>query len=134
LFGTTALLLVRGSFSGADDGIRTRDPHFGKVAGLASLTGGVAPTCSVSCVFSFACNAVVSGRCAFVHGTPTGPLRHEPEPEHELLIRRFGFESPGAPPLELQVDGLIRPRPSEHRRITDRLQTVSGTCRRVWLL
>jgi hypothetical protein len=31
LFGTTALLLVRSSFSGADDGIRTRDPHLGKV-------------------------------------------------------------------------------------------------------
>jgi len=29
-------------FPGADDGIRTRDPHLGKVAGLASLTCGVA--------------------------------------------------------------------------------------------
>jgi len=32
LVGATAYLLVRGSFSGADDGIRTSDPHLGKVA------------------------------------------------------------------------------------------------------
>ena len=31
LVGPSALLLVRGSLSGADDGIRTRDPHLGKV-------------------------------------------------------------------------------------------------------
>jgi hypothetical protein len=36
LFGATALLLVRGSFSGADDGIRTRDPHLGN--GMADVS------------------------------------------------------------------------------------------------
>jgi hypothetical protein len=29
--GAVALPLVRGAFPGADDGIRTRDPHLGKV-------------------------------------------------------------------------------------------------------
>jgi uncharacterized membrane protein len=27
----------------------------------------------VACAFAFACNGVVSRRCAVVHGTPTGP-------------------------------------------------------------
>jgi hypothetical protein len=67
--------LVTSAFSGADDGIRTRDPHLGKkkVADPSSLTCGVAPIQPVSCVFSFACNWVVSRCCGLVHGTPTGP-------------------------------------------------------------
>jgi hypothetical protein len=60
LFGTTALLLVRGSFSGADDGIRTRDPHLGKVPEPGSLTCGDVTIWPVSSVISFACNGVVS--------------------------------------------------------------------------
>ena len=62
------------SFSGADDGIRTRDPHLGKVPGAGSLTCDVAPILPVSSGFSFACNVVVSRRFSIVDGTPTGPL------------------------------------------------------------
>ena len=60
-------------FSRADDGIRTRDPHLGKVEGTGLLTCCVAPMWPVTCPFAFACNVVVSRRCAVVHGTPTGP-------------------------------------------------------------
>jgi hypothetical protein len=62
------------SFSGADDGTRTRDPHLGKVAGAAFVTCVLAFIYPVTCTFAFSCDGVVSHRCAVVHGTPTGPL------------------------------------------------------------
>jgi hypothetical protein len=66
--------LVRGAFSGADDGIRTRDPHLGKVARPGPLTCDVVAISPVSSAFSFACNPVASRRFPVIHGTPTGPL------------------------------------------------------------
>jgi hypothetical protein len=62
------------NFSGADDGIRTRDPHLGKVAGPGLLTCVDILIWLATWAFSFACNGVVSRRCAVAHGTPTGPL------------------------------------------------------------
>jgi hypothetical protein len=62
------------NFFGADDGIPNRDPHLGKFPEAGPLTCGDVLILSVTWEFSFACNGVVSRRCAFVHGTPTGPL------------------------------------------------------------
>jgi hypothetical protein len=39
-------------------------------------------------VFASACNVVVSRRNVVVHGTPTGPLRREPEPSTNIAIER----------------------------------------------
>jgi len=58
---------------GADDGIRTRDPHLGKVARPGCLTCAFASNCTGTRTFAFALNAVDPRRCAVVHGTPTGP-------------------------------------------------------------
>jgi hypothetical protein len=69
-----ALPLVRRTDPRADDGIRTRDPHLGKVAGTGPLTCGDPTIWPASWAFSFACNGVVSRHSAVVYGTPTGPL------------------------------------------------------------
>jgi hypothetical protein len=66
--------LVSGSGPGADDGIRTRDPHLGKVAEPSALTCGDGPIWLVSWAFSFACNEVISRRCLVAHGTRRDPL------------------------------------------------------------
>jgi RNA polymerase sigma-70 factor, ECF subfamily len=60
--------------SGADDGIRTRDPHLGKVPWAGSLTCSDCPIPPVSSTFWFPCNPTVSRRFPVVDGTPTGPL------------------------------------------------------------
>jgi hypothetical protein len=62
-------------FFGADDGIRTRDPHLGKVPATGSVTCGDGPTWRVSTAFSSSCNPTVSRRFSVVDGTPTGPRR-----------------------------------------------------------
>jgi hypothetical protein len=61
-------------FPRADDGIRTRDPHLGKVAGPGLLTCGDGPICPVGRALSFLSNPVILRRFSVVHGTPTGPL------------------------------------------------------------
>jgi hypothetical protein len=68
------LSLVSGRSPGADDGIRTRDPHLGKVPGTALLTCGDGAIWHLSSAFSIPCNPVVSRRFSVVDGTPTGPL------------------------------------------------------------
>ena len=64
-----------GLFSGADDGIRTRDPHLGKVPGPASGTCGDVLICAVRRAFWFSWNPVSSRRYPVIDGTPTGPPR-----------------------------------------------------------
>jgi hypothetical protein len=72
--GALALQLVRGASPGADDGIRTRDPHLGKVARTGSLTCGDGSIRSMNRAFSFSCNPDGSRRFPVGDGTPTGPL------------------------------------------------------------
>jgi energy-coupling factor transporter ATP-binding protein EcfA2 len=68
------LRLVSVPVRGADDGIRTRDPHLGKVAGTGSVTCGDGSIRSMNRAFSFSCNPVGSRRFPVGDGTPTGPL------------------------------------------------------------
>ena len=65
-------------FSGADDGIRTRDPHLGKVPWTGSVTCGDGRIWAVNRVFSVSCNRDGSRRFPFVDGTPTGLQRPTP--------------------------------------------------------
>jgi hypothetical protein len=61
--GAIALLLVRGAFSGADDGIRTRDPHLGNVLQVTPGTSGNARRCALSWSLVCPVRSVVS-RCS----------------------------------------------------------------------
>ena len=72
---TAESALVTGTFFGADDGIRTRDPHLGKVAGTGPSDLLRRPNRTLTCASMFVCNAIVTRCCPVVHGTPTGPQR-----------------------------------------------------------
>jgi hypothetical protein len=92
-----AALAEHGPFPGADDGIRTRDPHLGKVPGTGSVTWGDGRIRPVKRALSFSCNRDGSRRFPFGDGTPTGPLaqsglsaqagRHEPRNLTEAQLR-----------------------------------------------
>jgi hypothetical protein len=69
-----AFALVRTSISGADDGIRTRDPHLGKVPRAAFRTCGDETICRLSRALSVSCNPVIPRCFPVADGTPTGPL------------------------------------------------------------
>jgi hypothetical protein len=70
----SALVSVR--VLGADDGIRTRDPHLGKVPREALRTCIDEPIWSLSRAFTFPCNPALSRRFSVVDGTSMGPLVH----------------------------------------------------------
>ena len=70
------------SWSGRRDSNPRPPPWQGCRAG--PLNCGVAATRPVSWTSSFACNGVVLGRFAVIHGTPTGPLRRHPRSSHQV--------------------------------------------------